>query len=90
MSALLRCVHARPGYVLTVGFDGGITGSVCLKHRLTGPLFGPLSDPEYFALAQISPVGTVCWPNGAELCTVRLYEKILYNILTNTDIGNYE
>ena len=44
-----------------------------LTHR--GGVFEPLKDPEYFAKAFVDKeLGTVCWPNGADIAPERLYE----------------
>ena len=44
-----------------------------LTHR--GGVFEPLKDPEYFAKAFVDEeLGTVCWPNGADIAPERLYE----------------
>jgi hypothetical protein len=33
-------------------------------------MFAPLFDPDYFALARVVlELGTVVWPNGADLCS---------------------
>jgi hypothetical protein len=37
-------------------------------------VFAPLRDPDYFALVRVDPeLGTVVWPNGADLCPDVLY-----------------
>lgn len=39
-------------------------------------LFEPLSDTTYFRQVRVEPdVGTVVWPNGADVCPDVLYEK---------------
>jgi len=41
---------------------------------LAGPIFEPLRDPDYFALATVDPVrGTVIWPNGADFAPEALH-----------------
>jgi hypothetical protein len=43
--------------------------------ELWGEVFEPLKDPEYFAKAFVDEeLGTVCWPNGADLSPEWLYE----------------
>lgn len=39
-------------------------------------VFAPLTDPEYFAQVRVVPdLGTIAWPNGADLCPDVLYER---------------
>lgn len=55
-------------YRLRVGFSDGTARDVDLTGDLHGPVFEPLANPEYFALARIDDdLGTVAWPNGADL-----------------------
>lgn len=43
--------------------------------RLDG-VFEPLRDPTYFRRVRVNPdVGTIVWPNGADLCPDVLYEQ---------------
>jgi hypothetical protein len=40
-------------------------------------VFAPLSDPTVFATARVNPeLGTVCWPNGADLDPDVLYALV--------------
>ena len=40
-------------------------------------VFAPLQDPEYFAQARVEPdIGTVVWPNGANLDPMVLHATI--------------
>ena len=73
-------VAARPpaGFRLHVRFEDGVEGEVDLKEpiRLEG-LFAPLPDPAQFAEVRVHPeLGTLCWPNGADLDPDVLYAKI--------------
>ena len=39
-------------------------------------VFEPLKDPAYFRQVRVEPdVGTIVWPNGADLCPDVLYEN---------------
>jgi hypothetical protein len=65
-------VEARPlgGYRLYLRYADGATGELDLAPLLqfTG-VFEPLRDPEFFAQVRVNPdIGTVVWPNGADLC----------------------
>jgi hypothetical protein len=45
----------------------------CVIPRFDG-VFTPLKDPEYFRSVRVNPeVGTIVWPNGADLCPDVLY-----------------
>ena len=57
----------RP-YVIEVTFRDGIQRQHDLESGLWGPVFEPLRDPAYFAQVAVDPeLGTVVWPNGADL-----------------------
>jgi hypothetical protein len=44
----------------------------------SGPMFRPLQDVEYFAKVAVdSELGTVVWPNGADLAPEVLHEQAL-------------
>lgn len=56
-------------------FEDGIEGTVDLK-ELVGfdGVFAPLQNQAEFERAYVDPeLGTVCWPNGADLDPVVLY-----------------
>ncbi len=39
-------------------------------------VFAPLKDPAYFRQVRVEPdVGTIVWPNGADVCPDVLYER---------------
>lgn len=62
-------------YGLNVTFSDGAIRRVdlaSLLERVNGPVFGPLRDQAYFALASIEG-GTVAWPNGADIAPEALY-----------------
>jgi len=64
----------RP-YVLDLTFADGLRGCADVASELYGPVFEQLRDPAYFAQARVDPeVGTVVWPNGADLSPEFLYE----------------
>ena len=63
----------RP-YVLDVTFTDGTRREVDIEAELWGEVFEPLRDPDYFALVAVDPdLGTVVWPNGADLAPEFLY-----------------
>ena len=62
---------------LVLTFEGGECRKIDLAKMLsfTG-VFEPLKDPACFQSVRVEPdVGTVVWPNGADLCPDVLYEK---------------
>jgi hypothetical protein len=69
-------VKTEPEWKLDVTFSDGTRGIVSLKDRLFGPVFEPLRDPILFSQARVDEFGTICWPNGADLDSDNLYEKL--------------
>jgi hypothetical protein len=68
--------HVRD-FVLWVKFEDGTEGDVDLTSSLRGPVFAPLKDVEYFAQAAVDPeLGTVVWPNGADIAPETLYDRV--------------
>jgi hypothetical protein len=52
--------------------------------QFTG-VFEPLDDPKFFAQVKVNTeLGTVCWPNGADLDS-----NVLYSKLTGVPIPEY-
>lgn len=70
-------VEAKQGYKLALTFDDGTFGEVCLAERLFGPMFTPLKDFNFFALARVDKFGAVCWPNDADLAPDALYRQVV-------------
>jgi hypothetical protein len=65
---------------LDVEFTDGTAGEVRLEpflsaSRVTGTVFEALRDPAFFAQARIE-LGTVTWPNGADLAPDAMYDNI--------------
>lgn len=53
---------------LRLEFDDGLKGVVDLTEVIWGPIFAPLVEEEYFMKAFLDEgIGTVAWPNGADL-----------------------
>ena len=70
--------EARGNYRLHLRFEDGVEGVVDLAPHLSfHGVFEPLRDPAYFALVRVDPeLGTVVWPNGADLDPDVLYGRI--------------
>jgi hypothetical protein len=66
------------GYRLFLRFADGAAGEIDLGPLLqfTG-VFEPLRDPLFFALVRVNPeIGTIVWPNGADLCPDVLHHHL--------------
>jgi len=70
-------VEVLAHYRLRLTFEDGLVGDVDLSHlRKAGGVFEALQDPSTFNRARVDPeIGTVTWPNGADLAPEVLYEK---------------
>jgi hypothetical protein len=77
----ITAVEHLGGHRLRLTFADGIVGDVDLADRFKaprGPMFEPLQDVEYFAKVSVDPdLGTVVWPNGADLAPEVLHEQVL-------------
>ena len=72
-------VQPLPDYRLAVRFDDGTEGDVDVPQlvQFTG-VFEPLRDDDFFAQATVNPeLGTICWPNGADLDSDVLYARVV-------------
>ena len=64
-------------YVLRIRFENGMEGNVDFKQELTGPVFEPLRDLDYFRQFKVNDdIHTVTWPNGADFAPEFLYEQV--------------
>jgi hypothetical protein len=74
-------VEARPvdGYRVYIRFDDGVAGEVDLAALITFEgVFASLRDPERFGELRVAPdLGTICWPNGADVAPETLYDALL-------------
>ncbi|MDE3165120.1 MAG: DUF2442 domain-containing protein [Acidobacteriota bacterium] len=77
---LIDIVSARPSgdHRLRIRFEDGVEGEVDLAGVLSFQgVFEPLRDPAYFAQVRVDPeLGSVAWPNGADLDPDVLYARI--------------
>ncbi len=71
-------VQALGGYKLHLRFEDGIEGVVDLEKQLRfRGVFEPLRNSVYFAQVRVEPaLGTVVWPNGADLDPDVLYSQV--------------
>jgi hypothetical protein len=65
----IRSVSALEGFRLRLGLTDGSERVVDVSDLLRGPIFEPLrTDPALFAAVRVDPqLGTVVWPNGADI-----------------------
>ena len=67
MDIVVKVAVVKP-YILDVTFADGVSRHVDVEALLYGGVFEPLRDPEVFSQAAVDPLlGTVVWPNGADL-----------------------
>ena len=62
-------------YKLELEFNTGELRLVDLKNHLTGYIFKPLANKEYFKKVAVNfDIDTICWDNGADFAPEFLYE----------------
>ena len=73
----VRSFEIVSAYTLRAGFDDGTEQTINFRPILAGELFGPLRDLALFNQVRIdSEVGTLVWPNGADLAPEFLYQNL--------------
>lgn len=82
-------VEVRPldGYRLWLRFEDGIEGTVDVAEMIHFQgVFAPLRDRENFLEVHVdSEIGTICWPNGADLDP-----DVLYSCVTGEPIPQFK
>lgn len=70
-------VEPKENYRLFLRFDDGAAGIVDVAELVEfSGVFAPLRDRAYFVQVRIEPdLGTIVWPNGADLDPVVLYAR---------------
>ena len=57
-------------YTVSIKFDDGTQGDVDISRSFKGPVFELLRD-------RVNPdLGTIVWPNGADVAPETLYERV--------------
>jgi len=76
--------RATGGHRIFLRFEDGVSGEIDLGKLVEFKgVFAPLQDPEELAKVRVDPeIGTVCWPNGADLDP-----DVLYAELTGGSLG---
>lgn len=74
----IQTVIPLVGFSLRVTFTDGTTRVVDMTPYLEGPIFEPLRrDVSLFRSVVVDrELGTLVWPNGADICPDLLYEGI--------------
>ncbi len=73
---VVEAKHVRD-FILWLKFEDGTQGEVNLASELYGPVFEPLKDLAFFKQVSVDPeLGTISWPNGADIAPEFLYEKV--------------
>jgi len=76
-------VSASPldSHRLRIRYEDGVEGIVDPGSLISfRGAFAPLKDPAYFSQARVDPeLGTVSWPNGADLDPDVLYGRLVPN-----------
>lgn len=73
---MIRVKDVTPlaGYAVRLTFTDGTRKDLDLGPYLKGPIFEPLRDLARFReVAVDSELGTIVWPNGADICPDVLY-----------------
>jgi hypothetical protein len=77
-------VEVRPtgGYRLYLRFEDGVAGELDISELVTFEgVFRALQDSGYFAAVKVDKeLGTIRWPNGADLDPDVLYSKLEKNL----------
>jgi len=75
-------VRALPNHRLQVTFENGASGVVDVSRLVTFTgIFAPLADEAEFRKVRVdADLGTVAWPNGADLAPESLYDAAVRNV----------
>jgi hypothetical protein len=73
-------IEAKPidKHRIWIQFDDGVTGEYDMGPCIArGGILAELMDGDFFRQVAVnSDIGTVCWPNGADVCPDVLYSSI--------------
>ncbi len=76
MTPLLTSAEYAGGYKIKVSFSDGTASEIDLENELWGEVFEPLKNKNQFKQFRLDPeLGTVVWPNGADLAPEFLYQQ---------------
>lgn len=75
----IRNARYIEGYKVELWFADGLHAIVDLESELYGPMFEPLKDIGSFKKVRFSQdLGTIFWPNQADIAPEHLYELAKY------------
>ena len=74
MSLKVKNFAVLEDYRIRVTFSNGDTCVVDLKDSLSGEIFEPLKDKNFFKKARLTEWNVIEWPNGADFAPEFLYE----------------
>ena len=78
----IQAVHATTARRVWLQYADGRAGEVDLTPMLRGPLFAAVrGDDALFAKVFVDDVGTLAWPDGADLVPEGLYELAAPHLL---------
>lgn len=63
----ITSARAVANHVIELQFNDGYLGQLDLRPALWGPVFGPLTNPDYFRQFRLED-DTIRWPNDADFC----------------------
>jgi len=74
----IKAVEPLEDHKVLLHFTDGTSRVVDLTRFLYGPIFEPVrNDPEFFRSVYVDErVGTIVWPNGADICPDVLYHDL--------------
>jgi hypothetical protein len=80
-------VEVLPDYRLRLSFKTGDAGEISVAQILNNDfsgIFQPLKDEAYFRQVSVNPdIGTIVWPNGADIAPNLLYKHAVKNAPLN-------
>ena len=77
MATIIK-VKVLEGFEVELEFANGDVKVVDLERYLNHPIFEPMKkDPDLFRAVYVNhAMGTIVWPNGADMCPDMLYEGL--------------
>lgn len=83
---VIRDARSVGAYNVELWFADGLHAVVDLQRELHGPVFEPLKNIELFRRVTFSPdLGTIRWPNGADIAPEHLYELARHGFCTECE-----
>ena len=73
------------GYLIEVKFNDGTRRVIDFEPWLTGPIFKPLKNKDYFKKCFVDGP-TIAWPNGADIAPETLYEAVTVKSDSNSKL----